>query len=370
MVIGAMWLGVEMAGALARRGIDVQFIDEGPWLLHELCDPDTAQAAQEALEKRGVTCAWACGLDGFDGVDGRVRAVQTSEGELECDASIVCLHKLPNSALAESIGLKIGTTGGVVVDDHMRTSAPGVWAAGDVVEVPHGLSMLPIRGLTGSHAYAQGRTAGANAAGRGPPVRPGLDPVGVHGRRLHDRRVLDRRDARGGDGLPVRGREGRRRLPRALLPGCGAHARQAAGRARHAEADRRPAARRRGDQGARDFLAFVARRGATLEDIAWMENIYSPPIGALFEPMQIAAQNGLAELPRGRSHGSAADRMRRCASARSTSCGWRRWRTSAAASPRPPCARPRTRGGVFWRFLFVPLYRRVPWRVKQQAMSR
>jgi NADH oxidase (H2O2-forming) len=45
-----------------------------------------------------------------------------------------------------------------------------------------------------------------------------------------------------------------------------------------------------------DFLAFVAKRGATLEDIAWMENIYSPPIGALFEPMQIAAQNGLAEL--------------------------------------------------------------------------
>jgi NADH oxidase (H2O2-forming) len=45
-----------------------------------------------------------------------------------------------------------------------------------------------------------------------------------------------------------------------------------------------------------DFLAFAAKRGATLEDIAWMENIYSPPIGALFEPMAIAAQNGLAAL--------------------------------------------------------------------------
>ena len=45
-----------------------------------------------------------------------------------------------------------------------------------------------------------------------------------------------------------------------------------------------------------DFLAFAAKRGATLEDIAWMENIYSPPIGALFEPMAIAAQNGLAQL--------------------------------------------------------------------------
>jgi NADH oxidase (H2O2-forming) len=44
-----------------------------------------------------------------------------------------------------------------------------------------------------------------------------------------------------------------------------------------------------------DFLAFAGKRGATLEDLAWMENIYSPPIGALFEPIQIAAQNGLSE---------------------------------------------------------------------------
>jgi NADH oxidase (H2O2-forming) len=44
-----------------------------------------------------------------------------------------------------------------------------------------------------------------------------------------------------------------------------------------------------------DFLAFAAKRGATLYDLAYMENIYSPPIGALFEPIQIAAQNALAE---------------------------------------------------------------------------
>jgi NADH oxidase (H2O2-forming) len=48
-----------------------------------------------------------------------------------------------------------------------------------------------------------------------------------------------------------------------------------------------------------DFLAFAAKRGATLEDLAWMENIYSPPIGALFEPIAIAAQNCLAELGAG-----------------------------------------------------------------------
>ena len=45
-----------------------------------------------------------------------------------------------------------------------------------------------------------------------------------------------------------------------------------------------------------DFLAFALKRGATLEDLAWMENVYSPPIGALYEPLSVAAQNGLAQL--------------------------------------------------------------------------
>ena len=65
-----------------------------------------------------------------------------------------------------------------------------------------------------------------------------------------------------------------------------------------------------------DFLAFAAKRGATLEDLAWMENIYSPPIGALFEPIAIAAQNGLAELAQGEgiragAGMTAAERMQR-----------------------------------------------------------
>ena len=149
-VVGGAWLGVEMAGNLARRGLEVDLIDEGPWLLSELADPDVAEPAQESLEKLGVTLRLGTRVEGFQGSDGRVRAVATSAGELECDVAIICLHKLPNTALAEAAGLSLGSTGGVVVDDHMRTSAAGVWAGGDVVEVPHGLSMLPVRGLTGS----------------------------------------------------------------------------------------------------------------------------------------------------------------------------------------------------------------------------
>ena len=62
--------------------------------------------------------------------------------------------------------------GGIVVDERMATSVPHVWAAGDVAEIPHGLTRTPLQGLTGSHAYAQGKTAGSDR-----PVAPPVQPV-------------------------------------------------------------------------------------------------------------------------------------------------------------------------------------------------
>ncbi len=178
----------------------------------------------------------------------------------------------------------------------MRTSVDGVWAAGDVIEVPHGLTMIPIRGLTGSHAYAQGRTAGANAAGGSRAYDPVWVPWGLVG---GDYTI-------GGFsfGETLATAVG---VPYVVARGVGvSRARYFPGAERThvkllAEPDtlRLIGAQLHGGDGVKercDFLAFAAKRGATLEDIAWMENIYSPPIGALFEPMAIAAQNGLAQL--------------------------------------------------------------------------
>jgi NADH oxidase (H2O2-forming) len=296
VVIGGMWLGVEMSGALARRGLEVHFIDEGPWMLSELVDPDVADPAQEALETLGVNVRMGTKLLGFEGgADGSVRAVSTSAGEIECDVAVICLHKLPNTSLASSIGLSLGTTGAVVVDDHMRTSAPGVWAAGDLVEVPHGLSMLPISGLTGSHAYSQGRVAGANAAGEDRVYDPVWIPWGF----------MSGDYTIGGFSIGETLAEAMG-IPYVVAKGVGvSRARYFPGAARtHVKLLAEPGTLRligaqlHGGEGIKercDFLAFVGKRGATLEDLAWMENIYSPPIGALYEPIQIAAQNGLAE---------------------------------------------------------------------------
>src|SRR5206468_11805615 len=90
-----------------------------------------------------------------------------------------CTHKRPNTTLARQAGLEIGSTGGIVVDERMATSVEGVWAAGDCVELPHGVSSVPIQGLSGSHAYAQGKVAGTNAAGRRRRYQPVFVPWGM-----------------------------------------------------------------------------------------------------------------------------------------------------------------------------------------------
>jgi NADH oxidase (H2O2-forming) len=295
VVIGATPLGVEMAGNLGHRGLQVDFVDEGPWVLSDVLDADVAEPVHESLTKRGATLRLGTRVTGFVGTD-KVTAVATTNGELECDAVIVCLHKLPNTALAEAAGLELGTTGGLKVDERMHTSTGGVWAAGDVIEVPLGLTMLPIRGLTGSHAYAQGRTAAFNAAGRDLVYDPVWVPWGMV--------AGDYTIGGFSIGETLAGAMG---VPYVLAKGVGvSRARYYPGATRtHVKLLAEPDTLKiiggqiHGGEGVKeraDFLAFAAKRGATLEDIAWMENIYSPPIGALFEPMAIAAQNGLAAL--------------------------------------------------------------------------
>ncbi|HEX4344204.1 MAG TPA: FAD/NAD(P)-binding oxidoreductase [Solirubrobacteraceae bacterium] len=295
VVHGGGPIAVEMAGALAHRGLQVDLVDEGPWVLHEILDPDVAKPVHDSLEARGVKLHLGTRLESFDGnADGHVRAVTTSDGVIECDAVVTGLHKVPNTALAEAAGLKLGTTGAVVVDDHMRTSAKGVWAAGDVIEVPHGLNMVPIVGLTGAHAYAQGRVAAFNITGSDLAYDPVWVPWGMvagdytiggfsMGENLAKSIGIPYVLAKGVGVTKARYFPGATKTFVKLLAEPGTL--RLIGGVIH------------GGEGVKercDFLAFAAKRGATLYDLAYMENIYSPPIGALFEPISIAAQNALA----------------------------------------------------------------------------
>ena len=163
VVVDASPLGLEMVTALAHRGIETHLVDPHPWALAEFADPDIMQPVEESWAELGVKMHFNTRVEAFIG-DGKVRAVRTSEGELPANLVVMCTHKQPNNTLARQAGIEIGSTGGIVVDERMATSVDGVFAAGDSVELPHGVTNVPVQGLSGSHAYAQGKVAGANAA--------------------------------------------------------------------------------------------------------------------------------------------------------------------------------------------------------------
>ena len=297
VVIEASPLGLEMVTALAHRGIETHLVDPHPWALSEAADPDIAEPVQESWAEMGVKMHFNTRLEEFLGdSNGKVRGVRTSEGELPADLVVICTKKTPRNDLAAAAGIQIGSTGGIIVDERMATSAAGVWAAGDCIEVPHGVSNVPLQGLSGSHAYSQGKVAGTNAAGGNRKYQPVYVPWGMVAGKWMIGGVSFGETLATALGIPfvlgkAQGISRARYYPdmKKILvkllaePGTG----------------RLIGAQLVGGEGIKeraDFLAMCVKVGITLEDLAFMENVYSPPIGALNEPIALAAQNGLAKL--------------------------------------------------------------------------
>ena len=292
VVVEASPLGVEMVTALAHRGIETHLVDPSPWPMSEIADPDIMEPVEESWRELGVTTHFNTTLKAFLG-DDRVRAVQTSEGEIKADLVVVCTHKEPNNALGVAAGLKIGSTGGFIVDERMATSAPAVYAAGDCTEIPNGLTGVPLQGLTGSHAYAQGKTAGINAAGGSRAYSAVYVPWGTAaGKWIIGGASLGETTA-AALGIPyvvgsaqgisrARYYPGVKPVKVKLLAEPGSL--------------RLLGAQMVGGEGIKeraDFLAVAIKFGLTLHDLATMENVYSPAIGALNEPIVVAAQSGI-----------------------------------------------------------------------------
>ena len=297
VVVDASPLGVEMVTALAQRGIETHLVDPYPWPLAEMVDPDIMAPVEESWGELGVVAHYNSTLEAFLGDhSGHVRAVRTSEGELEAEIVVVCTHKEPNNTLAAKAGLKLGSTGGVIVDARMSTSAPHVFAAGDCVEIPHGLTRVPLQGLTGSHAYAQGKVAGANAGGGNRAYRAVYVPWGTPAGKWVIGGASFGETTATALGIPyvvgtaqgisrARYYPGVKPVKVKLLAEPGSL--------------RLIGAQMVGQEGIKeraDFLAMAVKFGFTLGDLATMENVYSPAIGALNEPIVLAAQKALDSL--------------------------------------------------------------------------
>jgi NADH oxidase (H2O2-forming) len=302
VVLEASPLGTEMVTALAHRGIETHLVEPSAWAMSMATDPDIIKPVEDSWREMGVHLHYNTKLEAFLGDSaGRLRAVATSDGEIPADLAVIATHKVANTALAKAAGIRLGMSGGIVVDAGMQTSAPGVFACGDVAEIPHGVSNVPIQGLSGSHAYSQGKVAGTRAAGGTRDYRPVYVPWGmVAGKSM------------------LAGVSFSETLATALGIDYVAGVATGISRARYYPgvmpvtvkllADpaslRLVGAQMIGGEGIKeraDFLAMCVRKGITVEDLATMENVYSPAIGALNEPIALAAQQTLANIAKAKA---------------------------------------------------------------------
>jgi NADH oxidase (H2O2-forming) len=295
VVVEASPLGLEMVTALCHRGIETHLVDPGAWALSVATDPDIIAPVQESWQEKGVKLHFNTTLNGFLG-DGVVRAVATSAGEIPCELAVVCTKKEANTSLARAAGLRIGSAGGIIVDERMHTSAPDIWAAGDCVEVPHSVTDIPIQGLSGSHAYSQGKVAGTNAAGGDRRYQPVSVPWGMVAGDWMIGGVSFSETLAIALGIPhVTGvAEGISRAR--YYPGVEKVRVKLLAEPGSLKLIGAQMVGREGIKERADFLAMAVRTGITIADLATMENVYSPPIGALNEPIALAAQNLLAGL--------------------------------------------------------------------------
>ena len=166
VVIGASYVGLEMAEAMVLRGLDVVLVERSTQVMSTL-DAEMAAHVQEAAEGVGIRVMLSTALEEVrHDSEGRARSVLTSEGELPADHVVLATGVKPTTDLAEAAGLEVGPSGALRVDDRQRCpGVDGVFAAGDCVESRHRILERPVNVQLGTHANKQGRIAGVNATG-------------------------------------------------------------------------------------------------------------------------------------------------------------------------------------------------------------
>jgi NADPH-dependent 2,4-dienoyl-CoA reductase/sulfur reductase-like enzyme len=165
VVVGAGYIGLEMAEAFMLRGLEVTVVERLDQPMATL-DADMAAELADQIRGLGIDLRLGVSVNGFE-VDeqGWVTAVQTDAGAVPADIVVMGLGVRANSQLAADAGIVVGPSGAIATDDKMQTSVPGIYAAGDCAESFHRVSQRPVSIALGTHANKQGRVVGVNIGG-------------------------------------------------------------------------------------------------------------------------------------------------------------------------------------------------------------
>ncbi len=297
VVVGAGYIGVEMAEALTLRGYEVTVLDQAEQPMTTL-DPDMGALVRDAMCGMGmevVTGAEVTAVE-TDG-KGRARAVNAGEETYPADVVVLGLGVTPETSLAREAGLPVGESGGLLTDLAMRVRGhTDIWAGGDCVEVLDLVSGRTRHVALGTHANKHGQVIGANIGG-GYATFPGVVGTAVS-------KVCDLEIARTGV-LESQAREAGLQFVTVTADATGR-----AGYFPGAESMRvkmlaeRGTGRLLGTQivgrtgaGKRvDVAAVALTAGLTVEQMIYLDLGYAPPFSPVWDPVLVAARKAAAAV--------------------------------------------------------------------------
>jgi pyruvate/2-oxoglutarate dehydrogenase complex dihydrolipoamide dehydrogenase (E3) component/rhodanese-related sulfurtransferase len=165
-VVGAGYIGLEMAENLSRRGITVTLLELADQVM-PLADAEMFMPLQQELKKQGIDLRLGNAVSAFEpGANDTITVIAQHDERLSADVVILAVGVRPDVQLARDAGLEIGPTGGIRVDDQMRTTDRSIFAVGDAVEVRNFVTGRPALVPLAGPANRQGRVAADVICGR------------------------------------------------------------------------------------------------------------------------------------------------------------------------------------------------------------
>ncbi|EDY64567.2 flavoprotein oxidoreductase [Streptomyces pristinaespiralis ATCC 25486] len=300
VVVGAGYIGVEMAEALLKHGFEVTLVDRGEQPMATL-DPDMGRLVHEAMSGMGITTVSRTAVTKIlTGDDGRVRAVATDSAEHPADIVVLGIGVEPETTLARAAGLPLGHHGGLLTDLSMRVRGhENIWAGGDCVEVLDLVSGRERHVPLGTHANKHGQVIGANVGG-GYGTFPGV--VGTAVSKVCDLEIartgLREKDARA-VGLQYVTATIESTSRAGYFPGAAAMtvkmlAERRTGRLLGVQIVGREGAGKRVD-----VAAVALTAGMTVEQMTALDLGYAPPFSPVWDPVLVAARKASAAVRAG-----------------------------------------------------------------------
>lgn len=292
VVIGAGLIGLEGAVAFRELGLEVVVVELLEHLLPTMLDKDIASIVQSHLEERGIGFKFGVAVSEILG--NPVEGVKIGEEEIKADIVLVATGVRANADLARKAGLEVNR--GIVVNEYLRTSDPDIYAIGDCAEVFDAVTGNRILSQLGTTAVRMAKVAAENVFGKDVKFRPVFNTaitelfdleIGTFG-------ITQERAKKEGieivvgkfkgstkpeyypGGKPITVKLIFRKEDRKLIGAQIVGGERVWGRIM--------------------TLSFAAQKGATVEDIAYGETAYAPPISPTIDPITVAAEMALRKF--------------------------------------------------------------------------